>query len=286
MNKMKLLLGAAVLPYGFVFAFFDGLRFPSIASGKGSSASGDFVCPGSAAWIHHASCQVEMVTDMPCSSVREEVLARVAGENHWLDPHNHGTYAIAKNKDQGTEGEDDSSVVSLQRTTRSTPAYTDLITLQFVDDEGKNSDEAPSGASCRVRGCSESQVTSWLDFSTNYCNIHNLLCGSADGCAYAKHDLHTRDETLGTCSASNARSCASTASSGTSAITALASTPSVIEEEPTEQGVLEGRKLAATEKMNYNKNVDIHVVHPEEDLTPKLQEDASTSFETDTRIYE
>merc|ERR1712228_21797 len=50
--------------------------------------------------------------------------------------------------------------------------YTDKIVLQF----------ASSGDTCVVKGCSESQVTSVMDFSTNFCNIRMLTCGSEDGC--------------------------------------------------------------------------------------------------------
>ena len=54
------------------------------------------------------------------------------------------------------------------------------------------------GAGCQVKGCSQSQVTSIADFSTNYCNLHDLYCGSQDGCtpagsdyAYSETDVDT-----------------------------------------------------------------------------------------------
>ena len=47
---------------------------------------------------------------------------------------------------------------------------------------------------CVVRGCSASQVTSVADFSTNYCNLRMLYCGSKDGCRPVLHDFAV-DET-------------------------------------------------------------------------------------------
>ena len=37
--------------------------------------------------------------------------------------------------------------------------------------------------------CSESQITSYIDFSTNFCNIRQLLCGSKEGCKTMNHDF-------------------------------------------------------------------------------------------------
>jgi hypothetical protein len=46
-----------------------------------------------------------------------------------------------------------------------------------------------SGGACQFTACSESQVTSIGDASTNYCNTRMLLCGKADGCKPVKHQL-------------------------------------------------------------------------------------------------
>merc|ERR1712083_1276145 len=46
-----------------------------------------------------------------------------------------------------------------------------------------------SDGSCKILACSESQGTSVGDFSTNYCDIRNLYCGSADGCTAVEHDF-------------------------------------------------------------------------------------------------
>ena len=47
--------------------------------------------------------------------------------------------------------------------------------------------------------CSESQVNSVIDYSTNYCNLHSLYCNSSDGCPTAGTDL-TYSESYSSCS--------------------------------------------------------------------------------------
>eukprot|EP00913_Durusdinium_trenchii_P026564 g24922.t1 len=61
--------------------------------------------------------------------------------------------------------------------------YTDQMLFDFVD----------SGNSCEISGCSESQVFSIADFSTNYCNLRMLYCGSADGCKPVKFDFTSQE---------------------------------------------------------------------------------------------
>ena len=49
-----------------------------------------------------------------------------------------------------------------------------------------------SGSSvCMIHSCSRSQVNSYKDYSTNYCNIVSLYCGSKDGrnCNPVAHDF-------------------------------------------------------------------------------------------------
>lgn len=50
-----------------------------------------------------------------------------------------------------------------------------------------------------VSACSESQVTSVVDYSTNYCNLHSLYCNSSSGCPTAGKDL-TYTEKYSSCS--------------------------------------------------------------------------------------
>uniref|UniRef100_A0A7S0J3V4 Uncharacterized protein n=1 Tax=Calcidiscus leptoporus TaxID=127549 RepID=A0A7S0J3V4_9EUKA len=124
-----------------------------------------YECPGSSAPFFHASCKVSASAGALCSAVRAEMLARVNGQfGRWHDPHNNGTYQITDASDAGS--------LSLQRRTGD-GKFTDKLRFVFTD-----SADGP----CDVQGCSESQVTSFSDFSTNYCNLRMLYCSSADGC--------------------------------------------------------------------------------------------------------
>lgn len=123
----------------------------------------DYDCPGSAAAVH-ASCKVTAALPTSCDAVRAEMLARVKGQfDDWHDPHNNGTYAVVDDSGSGK--------LSFTRLTGDRK-YTDKMILTL---EGRKD-------SCLVRGCSESQVTSVLDFSTNFCNLRMLYCGADDGC--------------------------------------------------------------------------------------------------------
>lgn len=46
---------------------------------------------------------------------------------------------------------------------------------------------------CQLTACSESQVTSYSDFSTNYCNLRNLYCGSDDNCPVVASDMQSSE---------------------------------------------------------------------------------------------
>eukprot|EP00435_Cladocopium_sp_Y103_P005896 s3997_g1.t3 len=112
-------------------------------------------CPGSASFIH-ASAKVVAIADASCHDVHEEVLGRVKSPT-WHDPHNGGTYTILS---------ESSAEIDLKRLTGN-KKYTDHL----------------AGAPCgrMIMGCSESQVFSIADGSTNYCNLRNLYCGSTEG---------------------------------------------------------------------------------------------------------
>lgn len=131
--------------------------------GRAALASA-YECPGSPAFVH-ASCKVSVEAHAPCDDVRNEVLSRVKGQYlKWHDPHNNGTYTLT---DTGADGS-----LSLQRVTGN-KKYTDKMRFVFAD--------AKDG-SCSVKACSESQVMSVADFSTNYCNLRMLYCSKGDGC--------------------------------------------------------------------------------------------------------
>eukprot|EP00933_Yihiella_yeosuensis_P078965 TRINITY_DN9099_c1_g5_i1.p1 TRINITY_DN9099_c1_g5~~TRINITY_DN9099_c1_g5_i1.p1 ORF type:complete len:337 (+),score=86.53 TRINITY_DN9099_c1_g5_i1:94-1104(+) len=130
------------------------------------------VCPGSPSFLH-ASAKVEALASTSCAEVKAEMLGRVAAQasQQWEDPHNKGTYKVIS-------GAEDADQLEFSRLTGN-KQYTDKMTFTFQDEDG----------TCKISGCSESQVFSVADFSTNYCNLRNLYCGSADGCKPVKNDF-------------------------------------------------------------------------------------------------
>ncbi|CAD7956605.1 unnamed protein product [Amoebophrya sp. A120] len=154
-----------------------------------------FNCPSSPAWVH-AKCQLEVPKiQESCDQVEKEILGRVSGENGWTDPHNNGNYKLLEKPsntkpDSGDRQAETIRQIKLQRTTGN-GRYTDKLTFTLVDVESKKIDrQTLYGASCAVYGCSESQVTSVLDFSTNFCNLRNLLCGKDVSCPVASQSFN------------------------------------------------------------------------------------------------
>jgi len=47
---------------------------------------------------------------------------------------------------------------------------------------------------CVVYACSESQGFSVVDYSTNYCNLHNLYCGDEDDCPSVLHNFDVTED--------------------------------------------------------------------------------------------
>ncbi len=132
-------------------------------------------CPGSSAWIH-ASCEVTVTAAASCDLVQQEMLARVSGQYaQWHDPHNNGTYSTLPS----TEG------LMFQRITGN-KMYTDKIGFDFQS----------QGDGCIISGCSESQTTSIGDFSTNYCNMRMLYCGTAEGCKPVVHNFGIQETSV------------------------------------------------------------------------------------------
>lgn len=143
----------------------------------------DMKCPSGP--LVHASAQITTTAAASCGKVKEEILARIAGQatGAWHDPHNNGTYHI-----------DDSSTDSLKihRVTgnHKPGPYTDDIILTLSS--------AGSAGTCKIEGCSASQTFSVADFGTNYCNIRMLYCGSADGCKPVAEDFSSPEGTVQT----------------------------------------------------------------------------------------
>eukprot|EP01063_Lacrimia_lanifica_P030414 TRINITY_DN482_c1_g2_i1.p2 TRINITY_DN482_c1_g2~~TRINITY_DN482_c1_g2_i1.p2 ORF type:complete len:171 (+),score=59.24 TRINITY_DN482_c1_g2_i1:65-577(+) len=137
----------------------------------------DYECPGSSSFIH-AKCQATAHLAEGCDVATAEIKARIAGAGGWVDPHNKGTYALVG---------DESGVITATHATGAAPHYVDKLSFVL----------SAEGAGCKVEACSESQVFSVLDFSTNYCNLRNLYCGSAENCPTAGHDLTVISEDTG-----------------------------------------------------------------------------------------
>ena len=132
-------------------------------------------CPGSPARMMHAKSSLTIDIAQSCDIVREEVSARVAGSGGWTDPHNHGSYTML---DAGA------SKYTISRRTGD-HQYTDKMDLQFT---------SQGTAGCQVTACSESQVTSYSDFSTNYCNLVRSLCPQT--CSRPGYSGHLNDATI------------------------------------------------------------------------------------------
>ena len=150
--------------------------------------SNDKVCPGSASFFH-AKCQQTLTIDRKCSDVTTEIMNRLQGNNGWTDMHNGGHYEFKGDvKDNSYGG------IEIWRKTGN-GKYTDKMILGFFDfHEDKQY--------CDVRACSESQVPSYYDVSTNYCNARVLVCGTADGCPVsdkANGDFKITDEKYEDC---------------------------------------------------------------------------------------
>lgn len=143
-------------------------------SSVSAAAADSYQCPGSDAWVY-AWAEVSFTTTVDCVTAKAEIEARVAGtqDGTWTDPHNGGTYS---------NSEDIHTYLELSRTTAN-GQYTDKMDFTFTD----------SGFFCEVTGCSESQVTSIADFSTNYCNLKMLYCGEPDGCVDVNGNIDAQE---------------------------------------------------------------------------------------------
>ena len=144
-------------------------------------------CPTSPSMMH-AGCEVSITfPQSKCDDVIAETTKRVNGQyKSWYDPHNNGTYTI-------TDGSTTDSM-SLSRVTGD-KKYTDKMIFTYT---------STSSGGCDVTACSQSQVTSLLDYATNYCNVHNLYC-SDDSCK--PFTKLTYSESVGKCTDSTVSSC-------------------------------------------------------------------------------
>ena len=88
----------------------------------------------------HAWARTTVRFDAPCKTVKSEVLARIAGKNGWVDPHNAGTYELTSSV---------GDVVAASHVTGN-GKYTDKLQFMFENADG--------GDDCELSGCSVSQV--------------------------------------------------------------------------------------------------------------------------------
>merc|ERR1712217_400601 len=140
----------------------------------------DYSCPGSGSFVH-ASMKVTATASASCADVKAEIQARASAQGGWKDPHNGGIYSVLES--------DANNAIKTQRTTNPKTSvggqvYTDKQNFVLRDNKG----------SCEILACSESQGTSVADMSTNYCDIRNLYCASADGCTSIDHDFASNEQ--------------------------------------------------------------------------------------------
>jgi hypothetical protein len=151
-------------------------------------------CPDSPASVH-ASCKVMTVFENQCSTVQQEIMKRINGQNepsdskkYWRDPHNNGTYTLISSEN-GLP-----ATWQFKRVTGD-GKYTDLINFDFT---------LLNNVQCSVETCSMSQVFSIGDSGTNFCNIHDLYCDEP-GCNPFYKLFY--DENVQKCTSSNQDVC-------------------------------------------------------------------------------
>jgi len=164
------------------------LILPAMVTGLGS-----MVCPGSGSGIlPHAWIEVYSVAyRTSCTDVAAEIQARAKAQSGWVDPHNGGIYSF-ESIDPHARCDEGTIVACTEVRTKRTAnpkksvggkLYVDKQVFTMRDTEGD----------CSIAACSESQGASVGDFSTNYCDLRNLYCGKADGCAPVSKDFNTTE---------------------------------------------------------------------------------------------
>lgn len=130
-------------------------------------------CPGSPAPVHAQCIMTVRTPGHSCVAVWREIVERIVLNEAglWTDPRNRGSYRLMRA---------DLDETVLGNRTTGDQLYTDLYTFGFAEDgEG----------GCIIEACSQSQVFSIIDGSTNYCNLRNLYCGTSAGCVPVQHDM-------------------------------------------------------------------------------------------------
>lgn len=161
-----------------------------------TSRTNSAVCPGSAASVH-AKCVMKVeFPQIECKKVLEEINLRLKHENSWVDPHNNGKYELLSSS-SATDGNGEHVVLVKASRQTGSGGYTDLMNIQLTEGEDHT---------CVLETCSESQGTSVLDYSTNYCNLHNLYCGDAN-CNAVEHEFMDYKEEYVNCKQNTVAKC-------------------------------------------------------------------------------
>lgn len=172
----------AALSFVGIILFF---MLAATKNGKTNPVNSDdpkIVCPTTQAWMHAQCSMTFEVRDFMCKDVKEEVERRLLGKDNWIDPKSRpGKYLLLESKPLSTFG---------QRTTGDGSNYTDKFLFTYNDIQAKG---------CIVTGCSVAQSASYYDYSTNYCNMHNLLCGKLEKCKVSRHDIRPPVEKFEKC---------------------------------------------------------------------------------------
>lgn len=143
-------------------------------------------------------CSMTIVfSDASCDEVDAEIVARMEHVDGWQDPHNQGIYSLL-NYTTGSREIKGSRITGDEK-------YTDLFMFELSEHGGQ---------SCELSACSESQVLSVLDYSTNYCNLRSLYCNESDGCPVVNSDLQY-EESYVDCGQREDEKCISSRETGT-----------------------------------------------------------------------
>eukprot|EP00301_Raphidiophrys_heterophryoidea_P026512 c9174_g1_i1.p1 GENE.c9174_g1_i1~~c9174_g1_i1.p1 ORF type:complete len:173 (-),score=34.15 c9174_g1_i1:111-629(-) len=150
-------------------------------------------CPGSPVFMH-AKCDMSVTfPTTACADISEEIVLRGNATNGWYDPHNNGTYTIVS-----------ATNVTIEATRLTGDGkYTDRMLFTMSN----------AGAGCSVSACSESQVNSIYDYSTNYCNLRDLYCGKDKGCKFIENNINDYTEKFNSCTYHTESECLTVASS-------------------------------------------------------------------------
>lgn len=133
-----------------------------------------------------------------CSKVSSEIQSRLSGAGGWQDPFNaNGGYLLVSDNGQGVV--DAKWFLMTGGVDARTATFVDYLRLSFVN--------LPN--SCLLISCAVSlPPDSSLGTSCNYCNLHNLYCGSDEGCSPLRYDFSgSYTEEYADCAVHNLGSC-------------------------------------------------------------------------------